>query len=84
MLLKKQALIEKKLLKMEGFREFISRVQTEFKDDFSENNAALIRYNQQNGTNLELKRQTETTAKEIEAKREKMAQYIHDKKTQML
>ena len=31
---------EKKLLKMEGFREFISKVQTEFKDEFSENNAA--------------------------------------------
>ena len=69
---------------MEGFREFISKVQTDFKDEFSENNAALIRYQLLNGTNMELKRAVEATTDEIERRRDQMATYINDKKTYML
>lgn len=83
LLVAKQALIEKKLMKMQEFGDFMSLVQKTYKDDFAENNAALIRYQQQKKTNRDLNAAKNTTEKGIEHMRAKLEAYKQSKKVEI-
>ena len=70
LLIKRHALIEKKLQKMNGFPMFLKEVQTKHPDEFSDQAETLTRYETQNGTNMRLKADKVLQELEIQKLRE--------------